>query len=277
MSTILDGIKTFGKSVIGIVLIVGMGVGFYACQSQRFPRASDNTLRGEPVPPPFAYPYIPTLEDAQRLVQNYPKSAVAQYELARVYHAQKEYEKAIPAFEKSLELDPLILHAYAGLADCYKYKASPDWQRAEKLLLKLRSLAYGSRYRYLAWYELGNFYLDRHTALKNNEDLSKAERAYQQALKEAPNSQCSSCAHGIGIVHARKQEWEPAISWFKKAVEWADEPRPRARALEALANAHAEIGDIQTANRLIEEAKIADPSYQARVWVRKRSGMSGAQ
>ncbi len=255
---------------------MGVGTGFSACTSQRSTPSparteSEPPTRRTSLPPAFADPFIPSLEDAQQAVRNHPQSAVAHYELGRVYHALKEYEKAIPAFEKSLELDPLLLHAYVGLSDCYRYKQPPDWQKGEEVLLRLRSLAYGSRYRYLAQMELGNFYLDRHSALKRAEDLARAERAYQQALKEAPNMRSSNTAYGIGIVYARRRDWAQAKSWFEKAVQWADEARLRARALEALANVYAELGDLAKANELLEEAKGSDPHYPARLWVKRQS------
>ncbi len=255
-----------------LIVVVGMGTGFPACTSQRPtsssspPESEPRVRRREALPPAFADPFIPSLADAQELLKRHPNSAIAYYELGRVYHAKREYEKAIPLLERSLEFEPLLLHAYVGLSDCYRYKQPPDWQKGEEVLLRLQSLAYGSRYRYLAQMELGNFYLDRHTALKDVSDLEKAECAYRRALKEFPNSQSSNTAYGIGTVYARRRDWKQAKIWFEKAVEWAKESRHKARALEALANVYAELGDQRKANELIEEAKRAHPNYPARLW-----------
>ncbi len=217
---------------------------------------------------PEAEGRVLTTAEAQELVNRYPQSAIAHYELGRADHARQEYEQAKDALKKSIALDPLLVWAYIGLSRSLIYASKPDWAEAEATLLKLRGLAYTAYYRYAAERELGNYYLDRHTVLRNPLDLEKARQAYLLALKHLPKD--IGAAYGIGIAWARSREWAKAKPWFEKAVAWANRSRDRARALEALANLYAELGDRKQAQALLEQAKQTDPSYPAKLWASSR-------
>jgi tetratricopeptide (TPR) repeat protein len=101
------------------------------------------------------------------------------------------------------------------------------------------------------------------TPLEKQQELDKARRAYQQALSLNPNYIPAYCAlghlyadlgdyerawdtyqkglkknakdpglwHDVGMFHARKKEWDPAISCLSKAVEFDPENRQYTNAL----------------------------------------------
>lgn len=207
-------------------------------------------------------------ETAKRLVLQYPQSAFAHYELGRVLHAKRRFKDAIPVFQRSIQLDPLLLGAYMGLAECYRYSQPPQWEQAEASIRSLLNRAYTDEQRSEAYNALGNLYLDRHMYRKHLGDLEQAIRFYEKSLKLAPRD--AGAAFGIGIALARQEKLREAEPWFERALEWARTPREKAKALEALANIAAAFGDEQRAQDLIEEARRVHPAYPATLWERKR-------
>jgi len=215
--------------------------------------------------PPLEGRHILSIEQALALTKLYPLSARAHYELGRVYHARRDFSKAILAFERSIALDPLVVPAYFGLVDCYMYSKPPAWQKAEQTLSKLLQVAYMVEHRAAAYTYLGNLYLDMHSHLRSDKLLDKAEHAYKECLSLLKAD--SSCAYGIGIVAARRGKWDAARFYFEKAVEWSRSGREKAKSLEALANVFAEKGEMKKAKELIEEAQRVYPNYPATLWV----------
>ncbi len=89
------------RILISVVLFVALVAGLCSCHHQRPAQTAEREtpLQGEPIPPPFAYPFIPSLADAQEVVKNYPHSAIAHYELGRAYHALRD-RACLPRLER---------------------------------------------------------------------------------------------------------------------------------------------------------------------------------
>jgi tetratricopeptide (TPR) repeat protein len=203
---------------------------------------------------------IPTVEKARQLVIKFPNSGYAYYLLGCAYYKRKEYIKAISAFEKSLDLDPTIIGAYYGLA--YSYNILEKWDHIRLIWKKLLQLPLPTKEDiYAAYIGLGNVALDQHRQTKDVNFLSEAEKAYQRALKVFP--QKVDAYYGLGIVFARKQQWDRAKELFEMAFSLSSTPRDKAKSLEALANIWLEKGDQEHAKRLIEQARKIDPNYPA--------------
>lgn len=216
------------------------------------------------IAPPLSVEAVISEQEAQDLVARFPESATAYYELARTLHLQKRFVEATPLFQKCIQLDPLRIDCYWGLSDCYRYSQPPKWEQAESVLRDAFVHAYTSETRAVTCINLGNLYLDRHSLQKLQNDVVLARNQYIEALKHQNRS--SSAAYGVGITFARQQQYTEASQWFERAVEWARTPREKAKALEALANAVATLGDRERARQLIEEARQVNPHYPATLW-----------
>jgi len=203
---------------------------------------------------------VPTVEKVRQLVMKFPNSGYAYYLLGCAYYGRREYSKAVSAFEKSLDLDPAIIGAYYGLA--YSYNILGKWDHTKLIWEKLLQLPPPTKEDiYAAYMGLGNVALDQHWKTKDVSFLSEAEKAYQRALKVTP--QKADAYYGLGIVFARRQQWDKAKELFEMAFSLSSTPRDKAKSLEALANIWLEKGDREHAKRLIEQARKIDPNYPA--------------
>jgi len=208
---------------------------------------------------------VPTIEKAQQLVVKFPKSGYAYYLLGCAYYERKEYTKAVSAFEKALRLDPALIDAYYALA--YSYDILGKWDHRKIVWRKLLQLPPPTKEDvYAAYIGLGNVALDQHGKTKDIRLLSEAEKAYQRALKVIP--QKANAYYGLGIVFARRQQWDKAKELFEKAFLLSSTPRDKAKSLEALANVWLEKGDRERAKRLIQQAREMDPNYPATLFAR---------
>jgi len=265
--------NTFGaigaSRVTKRVSAIGIGLGSVflllgSCQPSRKPTTSVQTEPRVIIAPPLGRQPILDENTAATLINKYPTSATAYYEMGRMLHAHRRFAEAIPFFKKCIERDPLHISAYFGLAESYRYSEPSQWTLAEQTYKDLLKLAYTAPQRVDAYMGLGNLYLDWHTKEKREAFLVKALGAYQSAFDE--DKQISSAAYGIGIVYARKQQWDKAERWFQKALSLAKRPREKAQALEALANIAMVRGEKAKAEKLIEEARQAHPPYEATLW-----------
>lgn len=235
------------------------------CEKKSYYSSEHGTKMPRVIRAPKLKGHIPSVEKAQQLVVKFPKSGYAYYLLGCAYYERKEYTKAASAFEKALRLDPALIDAYYALA--YSYDILGKWVHTKTVWRKLLQLSPPTKEDvYAAYMGLGNVALDQHGKTKDVHLLSEAEKAYQRALKIV--SQKADAYYGLGIVFARRQQWDKAKELFEKAFSLSSTPRDKAKSLEALANVWLEKGDRERARRLIQLAKEIDPNYPATLFAR---------
>ncbi len=255
-----------GNGIFFISLLLWIIVWIIGCKewSATYNQAHNSQLKPRVIKAPSLGERSPSIEEAQKLVQRFPQSGYAHYLLGLAYYEKKEFSKAVSNLEQALKLDPAIMSAYYGLA--YSYSMLGKWEKAKAAWNRLLKASPPKRDRYNAYMGLGNIALDRHGKSLEPRFLVEAEQAYQRAIWVNPLE--FSAFYGLGIVAARRQQWDKAKDLFEKAFSLASTPRDKAKSLEALANIWLEKGDQKRAKRLIQQAKEIDPSYPAVLFAR---------
>ncbi len=154
--------------------------------------------------------------------QNYGTEARVQKKLdiAVKYLSQSDYEKAILAFNEAIQIDPMEVQSYQGLARTYTLQG--NWEEAKAAYDK-GLLVVETGKRQVLQIGLGGMYIDKN-------DLAQAEKAFQE-LKDL-DPRCLESYFGLSIVYQKQGEIKKAESILRQAV--ANNPNEY-RAYNALA------------------------------------------
>ncbi len=172
-----------------------------------------------------------------------PANAYTFYNQGETYLENKEYNKAVAAFHKSIELNPNSSSTWYGLGTAYRYqkklaeavaalqeavKLNPD---ADKTWYQL-GLAFRQKREYdraveafrkslelktdsaRTWRELGNTY-------GFQEEYDKAVAAFQKAVEIRPRY--AAAWFDLGRTYERKEEYDEAVTAFQQALEISPE------------------------------------------------------
>ncbi len=198
--------------------------------------------------------------------------AVSWRSLGGIYHRLERYGEATEAYQKVVELDPEDVESWNSLGDVYlamaQYQeAGQAYRQAIKLdpdyawpyhSLGLISTDHGAhqpaltlyrqaierheddRSKAISWNKLG----DTHLVLENPKE---AERAYQQAVELAPDYAWPY--HSLGVICRQRDEYEPALSFYRQAIERYPKDHEKSEALSWNG-----LGDVYQALNRLEEA-----------------------
>ena len=156
----------------------------------------------------------------------------------------KEYEKALEAYAKALELDPEYVYAYNGRGNAYQAlgeyeKAVSDYDRA----LELDP-------------EYVNAYNGRGNTYKALGEYEKAVSDYDRALELDP--EYVYAYNGRGNTYKALGEYEKAMSDYDRALELDPE---YVYAYNGRGNAYKELGEYEKAVSDYDKALGLDPKY----------------
>jgi tetratricopeptide (TPR) repeat protein len=140
-------------------------------------------------------------------------SAADHVEQGIAYRDEGEFEKAIVAFERAIELDPDEAHAYRNLGTVYG-----DQDRWEE-----SAAAYERAIQIDP--EFGQAYGDLMLSYIHLEKIPEARAAGEKALELAPDY--APAHNNLGLVYQEQGELDKAIAEFEKAIELdPDDPSP---------------------------------------------------
>ncbi|MDA0269366.1 MAG: tetratricopeptide repeat protein, partial [Cyanobacteria bacterium] len=134
--------------------------------------------------------------------------------LGAVYDDQKDYDKAIEAYQKAIALDPKFAYPHNNLGNVYKAQGDYDkaidaYQNAIKLDPK-----YASPHNGLGWLYL------------TQDNFAAAADHFNQAITIAPGT--SAYLFNLGITFARQGDltqaqatWQKALALYAGNTDWA--------------------------------------------------------
>lgn len=225
----------------------------------------------------FIY-YAKAEEALKRSLQLQPNYEALRY-LTTLYVAQHRFQEAIAYGQQTVEAWPGDTQSYVPLSDAYY--AVGDYERATEVAQKMLTikpdfyaLSHWARCRYvhgdvagaisqmeqalviaaqdkpdrslISWgyVQLGSYYFGMG-------DVSRAERAYQQALAASPDD--ALALEHLAEVCAARRDFTAAITLYKKLLKRRPNPEWQA----ALAEVYAQVGHAVQAQRLRRQAEAA--------------------
>jgi len=173
-----------------------------------------------------------------KMHEGIPESAQATILLASIAFALEEVERALEFYEKTLDIHPNYRDALLGKAICLSTLGRPE--EAISVCEQIIALGYwmlGESYYWMAWnqHELKDyaaaeinieqskgrlptsaevFTLSGLIALER-EDLAKAQKEFQEALRHDPSR--SDVLYNLGDLSVRKEDWPGSGLYFEKA------------------------------------------------------------
>ncbi len=193
----------------------------------------------------------------QKAIELHPyfKNAYLQMGNALVYLS--EYEKALPYYDKALRIDPSFVEAITNkgvaLASLHRYdEAIQQYEQA----LKVKPQYQDARQRKLnTLREAGRYYGQQNNLAKALEYLHKAE-------KENPKDY--QTLHLLGVAYGFANQTERAISYFEKALKYA--PQDKAAPIYFdLGSAYYNAKQNEKGAKFHQKAIQLDPSMQKRL------------
>ncbi|MGB7295854.1 MAG: tetratricopeptide repeat protein [Candidatus Aminicenantales bacterium] len=173
-----------------------------------------------------------------RMHEGIPESAQATILLASIAFALEEVERSLEFHEKTLDLMPDYRDALLGKAICLSSMGRS--QEAISVCEKIIALGYwllGESYYWIAWnqHELKDYAAAEGSIEQSKgrlptsaevftlagliamdrEELARAEKEFQEALKYAPAN--SDVLYNLGSIYARKHDWPNTGLYFERA------------------------------------------------------------
>ncbi|WP_319409744.1 tetratricopeptide repeat protein [uncultured Desulfosarcina sp.] len=182
--------------------------------------------------------YKEAAREFQRAVGLSPQgqySSDASNYLANAYLKQGKTEKAIDAYQQSVDLNPFRDDTHLTLGNLYFSLGRPkDAEKEYKAAVKLNPTSAKNNY------SLGQAYLEL-------EQYSSAENQFNVVKRLAPES--GSGEFGIGLVRSREQRYEDAIQSFKTAIGKKSDFYD---AYAEMGYAHADLGEMDQAKEIVD-------------------------
>jgi tetratricopeptide (TPR) repeat protein len=149
--------------------------------------------------------YDKAIEAYQKALESNPKNDATYTNMGVVYTNQEKYDKAIEAFQKALEVNPKKDGAYTNMGIVYGQQEAYDkaieaYQKALKINPKQDA----------AYYNMG-------IAYGKQEAYDKEIEAYQKALKINPKQDAAYI--NMGIAYSNQEKYDKAIEAFQKALK----------------------------------------------------------
>ena len=181
--------------------------------------------------------YKEAAREFQRAVGLSPQgqySSDASNYLANAYLKQGKTEKAIDAYQQSIDLNPFRDDTHVTLGNLYFSLGRPkDAEKEYKAAVKLNPSATN-------YYSLGQAYLEM-------EQYGSAEKQFNTVKRLAPEH--GSGDFGIGLVRSREQRYEDAIQSFKTAI---GKKSDFYEAYAEMGYAHADLGEMDQAQEIVD-------------------------
>ncbi|XP_017958565.1 RNA polymerase-associated protein CTR9 homolog [Drosophila navojoa] len=130
------------------------------------------------------------------------------YNIARSFHATKDYDRAFDFYGKAVKCQPNFPPAHLGVAQIYVRRGQLDLAE-----LSLRTLLKMMPENKEALCMLGLIY----TQSNESNKLNRAVLLFQRALDHGGREDCNTWL-ALGNVYERKQQWQQAIDAYEKAI-----------------------------------------------------------
>ncbi len=198
--------KGFGlgwRIVVGIIAIVIIGVLAYPLIRQ-----PDSNNKVEPAVPAEVQA---TVSGPEATAQANPESAESQFELGNAYYQARQWDQAITAYQKVIELDPNFQAAFANLGATYYQQSRFDLAASQyEKALELDSDDGESAYN------LGAIYLQQALSQTEKPDLDLLNRAIDQIQKALEISPGLAEPHfSLGVAYMASNQKPEAVQSFE--------------------------------------------------------------
>jgi tetratricopeptide (TPR) repeat protein len=154
------------------------------------------------------------LDDAQKhlekAVEEYPKYAIAWYDLGRVHERQNDPEGARKAYGEALAADSKFISPYEGLANIAARERK--WQETADItdrMIRLNPV------------DFPNAYLLNAIAKLNLKQIDEAEKSATSLLAMDTGHRIPKAEHVMGVILAQKQDYSGAAQHIKKFIDLA--------------------------------------------------------
>lgn len=144
--------------------------------------------------------------DLQAAEEHIPENADTWYGIAHSLDMQKNYPKAIEAYQKAITLDPKHMRARVNLAAVFV--DTGEYQQAQEIL---QVLVDEDPSNHIAWMNLGKTLI----AQKNEKE---GEYALQQVIKHKPDY--VNAWYQLACLYDRQRRMQDAETAFRKTVEY---------------------------------------------------------
>ncbi|MFN0059725.1 MAG: tetratricopeptide repeat protein [Planctomycetota bacterium] len=188
---------------------------------------------------------------------------LAYYHLGRIFVLGRDYESAIPTFQRAIDLDPNYADAWLELGHAKFHGAlySPSLsvaERTEQCRDAIRVFQDGSDR--LRKFREGLTLLDS-TQLPIGSDLPFSAHAHNKSLKDLREKLAASETeffHRLALVYFAIHEREAARDWAKKAIEG---PKPTVEQLVLYSQILAELGQQAESAKFFNRARELNPDH----------------
>jgi|GEM_PF-1464031 len=201
-------------AVIALAIIAVLAYPMFQDNTTVSPETADTQADAPPI----------ALSGPEATAQANPNSAQAQFGLGNAYVKSGQWDKAVIAYKKAIELDPNYQTAYANLGVVYYQQGKFDlavsqYQKAIELDPDDIEVAYN----------LGALYLQQAVSSGDQPDPEKLQQAVAQL--EQINQQAPQLAEpyfSLGVAYTILNETEKAIEAFETFLEYDTGQDPRA-------------------------------------------------
>jgi tetratricopeptide (TPR) repeat protein len=213
------------------------------------------------------------IRDASEGIRFNPRSPVMYNNRAIIYHAKKDYDKAIADYAQAIALNPKYTLAYSNRAVMWHGKKDYDQAIADatKALELEPKTPVALRIRGISWHEKKEYdkaiddltqmlrmdpksaqaHADRAHAWARKKEYTKAHADYNEARRLDVGQSAALAFWLASCPEAKYRDGNRALELAKQAHQ---RDRNNAKAIEALAAAHAELGRFDDAIRWQEQA-----------------------
>ena len=154
----------------------------------------------------------------KRGLKRFPFSEILLSDLAAVYTAEGEYQKALNIYQRVIELSPGYTAAKIGMGTTLnnwgsQHARNKDWEQA--LACYQRALEYNPACR-PALQNLGETLMRVGWEQGATGDIEGAIKTYQKLIAVAPDN--AEVHNNLGVIHIRKREYSKAKTYFETAL-----------------------------------------------------------
>ena len=161
--------------------------------------------------------YEDALKEYEIAQEEYKDTPIYHYGCGICYEGMGQMEKAVPYFEKTLELENVYAGACEKLSDYYR----DLYEKVYKPEYLEKAISYMTRQ--IEADEDAYYLIGRGLLYLNNMYLDEAEKDFQKALEYVPEDWFSlEC---LGRCARYKSDYDKAISYFKKSISCIDDER----------------------------------------------------
>lgn len=139
-------------------------------------------------------------------LQSQPSAVLAYVQIGQIYSYQEEWQLALAAYEKALNVDSSCAAAHEGIGRVYGSLEQHQEEVKHYYQATLLNPSLATPYNQ---FFLGN-------ALRDMADTTAAINCYQRAIQLNPGF--FEAFHNLGLVYLQQQQWQQAIEVFQQAL-----------------------------------------------------------